>query len=372
MNSSFIPSNDRLETIASLFQADLASLQRAIGAALSGFANARFVVAGDELSGKKSGAVTYKPSAGKFRVLALLFCCHRTGTRWAEFLSRPPACSSERQDVGFWRPSPSTPPPPAHVEAQKEVAHRLSSEGRRHPPNGYFRNYFADKGMTNWEGARYTARRYDFRTAEGRAAFIGPGLPYWVGTNCDTGEVQCIQAKFWSSKVGKYAVITCGPTRGAQVEFPPAANAIDRDSFPLIFCEGASTGWGLVQLLGGRVHVIATLGKGNLYRCAIAAKHRFGAARSLFVMSDIDANGDGQAKAAEAVQAIGAQALAPFLNCQSIEEQERSIFDEGGSFDAWDLWRAIGNCWTGIDGFLPLSDFALPASMTSRGGGVHG
>ncbi|MDR0966496.1 MAG: hypothetical protein LBM75_08365, partial [Myxococcales bacterium] len=70
--------------------------------------------------------------------------------------------------------------------------------------------------------------------------------------------------------------------------------------------------------------------------------------------------------------AIGAQALAPFLSCQSIEEQERLIFDEGGSFDAWNLWRAVGNCWTGIDGFLPLSEFALPASMTSRGGGAHG
>jgi hypothetical protein len=338
---------DRIEAIALMFQADPASMQQAIGAALAGVANARFLVAGDELSGKKSGAVTYKPSAGKFGNPALLLCCHRTGARWAEWLSRNPVFSSERQDAGAWRPSPSTPPPPSHVASQTEVVRRITDEGRRRPPNGYFRNYFADKFMLDWPGARYTNRRWSFRKADGGAAFIGSGLPYWVGTNCETGEVQCVQAKYWNSKAGKFVVVTCAPTRGAQVEFPPDDPSMDdiedagwRDRVPVILCEGVSTAWGVLRMLGGYAHVIATLGAGNLTRCAITARARFGEERKLFIMADIDADGKGQGAAIDAARESGATALVPVygsLETPSIFAD--AFFANGGHWDGWDAWR---------------------------------
>lgn len=133
----------------------------------------------------------------------------------------------------------------------------------------------------------------------------------------------------------------------------------------MILCEGVSTAWGVFQVLGGRALVIATLGKGNLTRCAVAARAKIGDSRQLFVMADIDANGAGQSAANDAARESRSIAIAPLLVSQSAKSRATCLFEEGGKWDGWDLWRFVGKSQVGVDGLMRLS--AIHDHLLSEG-----
>jgi hypothetical protein len=221
----------------------------------------------------------------------------------------------------------------ARFDELVKTATKIAREGEVRPYVGPGRDYFREKEMLGWSGVRYARKTYSWISGTGRKSKILAHTPFWIGRNCETGAIQCVQGKY-SSK-GNWHVVTCGSTTGAQVEF----GLSDPDSLPVILCEGVSSAWGVLQILGGRALVMATLGKGNLTRCALAARKRFGDSRPIFVMADIDEDGGGQSTAEDATRKSEAVALAPFLSCQSSESRAACLFEECGNWDAWELWQ---------------------------------
>lgn len=343
-------SKGRLEFIAEKVNAQFDSLSEAVLLVMAGpVKEARYRTLSDPASGQPSGSVTLKASAGRDGAPTLLFHSFREGLSWAEFL-RDGRLFSERPEVRSLRQSwkQAEVQTQARDAAKVELARRIVNEGRR-ASSSLGHDYFQEKRMQDWSGARYTSQRYEWNDGA-KLCFLSPGLPFWAGVNAEAGEVQCVQARFWSSKRRGWAVVTCGAVKGAQVEFPPDVSGADPETVPIVLCEGVSTAWGMLRILGGRAFVVATLGKNNLVRCAQAARARFGETRSLFVMADVDANGVGQNAAIKASWASGAIALTPIL---------RSSRPTGGeNFDAWDLWVQLSNHEggevLGIEDFLPL------------------
>jgi hypothetical protein len=315
---------------------------------LVGFGRAssvRLPVEGDKPGEQPAGVATLMTDGGSPRIL---FTSKRHGTTFVE-----PLPGFTAQDRGAADDSSA-----ARSSDLARVAEEIACESTKVRRGGIGRDYFEAKHMLGWEGVRYAGRTHSFMSSSGKPSKILQGTPVWLGQNCETGKIQCAQGKFWS-RDGRWQIVTCGPVTGAWVVFKPTVEKPWPDTVPFFLCEGVSTGWAIQRMLGGRAFVIASMGKDNLTRCAVAARKRVGTARQLLVVADVDGSG-GEQKAEAAARAAQALALAPITAELLAQEHVKELLKKGVKLDAWDLWRHVGTL-TSVAEFLPLS--ALPTKQ---------